>query len=86
MISLISSEKIRETETKFTKYEIARILGARALQISMNAPVLLKISKEDMEIINYDPLKIAEIEFYNGVLPITVRRPFPKKMPERAFV
>jgi len=28
----------------FTKYEIARILGARALQVSMDAPLLIKIS------------------------------------------
>ena len=27
----------------FSKYEISRILGARALQISMNAPLLIKI-------------------------------------------
>jgi len=48
-------------EQEFTKYEVARILGARALQISMD----------------YDPLKIAEKEFNSGVLPITVRRPLP---------
>ncbi|MCK4552903.1 DNA-directed RNA polymerase subunit omega, partial [Candidatus Pacearchaeota archaeon] len=29
---------------QFTKYETARILGARALQIAMNAPLLIKIS------------------------------------------
>ena len=63
----------------FTKYETARILGARALQISMDAPLLLKISKEDLEKTGYDPLKIAEIEFNSGVLPITVTRPFPEK-------
>lgn len=64
---------------EFTKYEKARILGARALQISMNAPLLIKISKEDLEKIKYDSLKIAEIEFESGILPITVKRPFPKK-------
>lgn len=63
----------------FTKYEKARILGARALQISMDAPLLLKISKEDLEKTRYDPLKIAEIEFNSGILPISVKRPFPEK-------
>ncbi len=63
----------------FTKYERARILGARAFQIAMNAPLLIKISEEDLEKIKYDPLKIAEIELDSGVLPITVKRPFPKK-------
>ena len=33
----------------FTRYEVARILGARALQVAMNAPLLVKISKEDLE-------------------------------------
>ena len=67
----------------FTKYEVARILGARALQLAMDAPVLLKIEKEKLEEINYDVLKIAESEFKEGVLPITVKRPFPKKRDEK---
>lgn len=65
---------------EFTKYEIARILGARALQVAMDAPLLLKISKEKLEEIRFDPLKIAELEFNANVLPITVKRPFPKKI------
>jgi DNA-directed RNA polymerase subunit K len=64
---------------EFTKYEIARILGARALQISMDAPLLIKMDKEELERIRYDPIKIAEAEFYSEVLPITVKRPLPKK-------
>jgi len=63
----------------YTKYEKARILGARALQLSMNAPILMNISKEKLEEINFDPLKIAEIEFESGILPITIKRPFPRK-------
>jgi DNA-directed RNA polymerase subunit K/omega len=70
-------------ERQFTKYEIARILGARALQISMNAPLLIKISKEDLEKINYDALKIAEVELNSEILPISVKRPFPQKKEER---
>ncbi|MFH1325608.1 MAG: DNA-directed RNA polymerase subunit K [archaeon] len=67
----------------FTRYETARILGARALQIAMNAPVLVKISKEDLEKINYDALKIAEIEFESDALPISVKRPLPEKKEEK---
>ena len=63
----------------FTKYEKARILGARALQIAMNAPLLIKIEKEDLERMKYDALKIAEVEFESGILPISVKRPFPKR-------
>lgn len=67
----------------FTKYETARILGARALQIAMNAPLLIKISKEDLEKVKYDALKIAEIELDSGVLPISVNKPFPGKREEK---
>ena len=70
-------------ERQFTKYETARILGARALQISMNAPLLIKIEKEDLEKINYDALKIAEVELNSDILPISIKRPFPLKREEK---
>jgi DNA-directed RNA polymerase subunit K len=54
---------------KYTRFEKARIIGARALQITMGAPVLIKVSKEVI-----DPVKIALMEFDNGVLPISVLR------------
>ena len=66
-----------------TQYERARILGARALQIAMNAPLLVKISKEDLEKIRFDALRIAEIELDSGILPISVKRPMPKKKEEK---
>lgn len=69
----------KELEQKFTRYEIARILGARSLQLAMDAPILLKLTKEEEDELNYDTLKIAEKELNAGVLPITVKRPLPKK-------
>lgn len=69
----------KQTKEQFTKYEIARIIGARALQIAMDAPLLLKIPQEDLEEMKYEALKIAEREFEEGVLPITIHRPIPKK-------
>ncbi len=74
--------KSQEKE-KFTKYEIARIIGARALQIAMDAPLLLKISDEKLKDIKYDALQIAELELEAGVLPITIHRPTPKKGKEK---
>ncbi len=62
-----------------TKYEKARIIGARALQISMGAPILLKLKKEDYKELNYNPIEIAKKEFREGVIPITIKRPRPKK-------
>ena len=69
-------------EHTFSRYETARILGARALQIAMNAPLLIKITNEDLQKINFDALKIAEVELNSGVLPISVNKPFPKKLDE----
>jgi len=66
----------------FTKYERARILGARAFQIAMNAPLLIKISQEDLEKINFDSLKIAEVELNSNILPISIKKPFPGKKEE----
>jgi len=54
---------------KYTKYEKARIIGARALQIAMGAPPLLDIPENMI-----DPVDIAMYEFEEDVLPITVRR------------
>lgn len=69
-------------QKKFSKYERARIIGARGLQISMDAPILLSLKKEDLEEVNYDSLKIAEKELDAGVLPISVNRPMPKRKEE----
>lgn len=68
-----------EATRDFTRFEIARILGARALQISMDAPLLMTISDEELNEMHYDALKIATKEFKSGVLPISVRRPMPLK-------
>ena len=74
---------LEQLEDKFSKYEIARILGARALQIAMDAPLLLKISEKELEEINYNPLEIAKRELLSEVLPITVNRPFAEKKKEK---
>lgn len=55
-----------------TRFEKTRILSARALQISMGAPILVKTDL-------HDPKHIALLEFEKGVLPITVKRELPKK-------
>ena len=66
----------------FTKYEKARIIGARALQISMGAPFFLKIDNKMLEELNYNPVEIAKLEFEKDVLPITIKRPLPKRANE----
>lgn len=61
----------------FTKFEKARMLGSRALQIAMGAPFLIKLDEKDLKKIRYSPIEIAKLEFEKGVIPITVRRPLP---------
>jgi len=68
---------------KLTKYEKARIIGARALQIGMGAPILLKMKKSDFEEMNFNPIEIAKAEFKKEVLPLTIRRPLPEKLVQR---
>ena len=53
----------------YTRFEKARIIGARALQISMGAPLLIKPPKGST-----DPVELALLEFDKGVIPITVRK------------
>ncbi len=67
----------------FTRYEIARIIGARALQIAMDAPLLLKISEKELKDIKFDAIKIAERELQEDVLPIAISRPIPQKKKDK---
>ena len=66
-----------EEITEYTKYEQARILGSRALQIAMGAPMLIKLTDADLKKISYNPIEIAKLEFEKGLIPITVKRPMP---------
>ena len=61
------AERMEIWRERYTKYEKARIIGARALQIAMGAPILINTDKTD-------PIEIAIEEFERGVIPITVRR------------
>ncbi|KAL8862990.1 MAG: hypothetical protein Q9178_000932 [Gyalolechia marmorata] len=61
----------RSTTPYMTKYERARVLGTRALQISMNAPVLVDIEGAT------DPLQIAIKELKEKKIPLVVRRYMP---------
>lgn len=54
---------------KYTRFEKARIIGARALQIAMGAPILIKVPRGMV-----DPVEIAKREFEANVIPITVKR------------
>lgn len=63
---------------RLTKYEKARLLGGRALQIAMGAPFLVKLTKKKLEDVQYNPVEIAKLELIEDVIPMTVVRPLPK--------
>lgn len=70
------NEKVNSTDSRFTlpfltKYEKARILGARALQISLGAPVMVNLEDQT------DALDIASKELKERKIPITIRRYLP---------
>lgn len=53
-----------------TRYEKARIIGARALQLSLGAPPLIPVKEMGLK----DSVEIAAVELRNKLLPMIVRR------------
>jgi len=58
---------------KYTRFERARIIGARALQIARGAPIMIETHLKN-------PIEIAESEFEKGVIPIDVKRKAPFRL------
>ena len=52
---------------EYTKFEKARIIGARALQLSMGAPPVI-----DLPASIFEPSQIAKLEFETDVIPLAV--------------
>ena len=71
----VSGDRIARTERLttpyLTKYERARLLGTRALQISLNAPVMVELDGET------DPFQIALKELRERKIPLMIRRYLP---------
>ena len=66
------SEKMEKQ--KLTKYERTRLIGARALQISMGSPFKVKLTKKKLAEIKYNPIKIAMLEYEKDVIPLVVKK------------
>ncbi len=78
-----SSEKTYELNftlenDKHTRFEKARMIGSRALQISQGAEPKVKLTKKDYERIKYNPIEIAKMEYEKGVIPLNIKRGNPK--------
>lgn len=63
---------------EYTRFEKARVIGARSIQIELGAPVLIDVP-EDVS----DPIDIATLEFENEAIPMTIVRRLPsgKRIP-----
>lgn len=67
------SDNVMIGPPKLTRFERARIVGARALQVSLGAPILVQL---DIDV--SDAIDIAIVELNERVLPMTVRRSLPE--------
>ena len=65
---------------KLSRFEIARLISARALQLSLGAPPMVKV-EEAVSMQN-----LAKKEFEEKVLPLTVLREFPDGHTEKVEV
>ena len=66
------SDNVQIGPPKLTRFERVRIVGARALQLSLGAPMLIELPQRIS-----DPIDIALAELKEGVLPMTIRRTLP---------
>ncbi len=57
--------------TRLTRFELTRVLSARALQLSLGAPPLVKGTKD------LSMLSVAEKEITEKVLPLSILRNYP---------
>ncbi|WP_414469301.1 DNA-directed RNA polymerase subunit K [Methanobacterium sp. ACI-7] len=53
---------------ELTRFEKARIIGARALQLSMGAKPMIEITE------SLDPIDIARLELKQGLIPLDIRK------------
>ncbi|MGM5481777.1 MAG: DNA-directed RNA polymerase subunit K [Nanobdellota archaeon] len=65
-------------EKEYTRYERARMIGSRALQIAQGAEPKVKLTQKDYERIKYNPVEIAKMEFEKGVIPLSIKRTIPR--------
>jgi DNA-directed RNA polymerase I, II, and III subunit RPABC2 len=68
------TQEVRIGPPKLTRFERARIIGARSLQLSLGAPILTELP-EKMS----DPIDIALTELKEDILPMTLRRILPDR-------
>ena len=79
MTTMVNSA-IADQLKKLTKYERARLIAARALQIAQGAPWQIKLNEAELEAISYNPIEIAKKELEADVLPMDIKRRKPRRV------
>ncbi len=59
----------KEKQPQLTQYERARLIGARALQLSMGAPPLVKVADDVISAVT-----LSLLEFEKNVIPLKIVR------------
>jgi DNA-directed RNA polymerase subunit K/omega len=59
---------VKEKETEYTKYEQARLIGARAFQLAVNAQPTVKVTPSE------EPMDVATKEYYEHKIPLDIIR------------
>ncbi len=67
-----STFEVKIGPPKLTRFEKARIVGARSLQIAMGAPPFVPVEGDIMR-----PIDVAARELEEDALPISIRRSLP---------
>jgi len=67
---LLPGEIMIWPKDRLTKFEVARLLGARALQVSLGAPILVQSEQTN-------PIEVSKTEFREKLIPITIKRKLP---------
>ncbi len=68
----ISAFEVKIGPPKLTRFEKARIVGARSLQLAMGAPSFVPLESE-----RWRPIEVAARELDEDALPISIRRSLP---------
>ena len=68
-LNTLLGERFMWADNRLTRFEKARIIGARALQIAYGSPTTIETPEGMM-----DPIEIAKLEFQEGRIPVEIVR------------
>lgn len=67
-----------KTKEELSKFDKTRLIASRAHQIADGSPLKIDLSQEELEKINYNPIKIAMIELEKDLIDLKVFKEFKK--------